>query len=182
MKKTILLMFVMMLSGFTFAQQAEINWMTLEEAVEAQKKEPRKIIMDAYTVWCGPCKMLDKNTFHNPDVVAYVNKHFYAVKFNAEGNETVKFKGKTFTNPGYQASRKNSRNSSHQLSQAFGIRAYPTLIYLDENANLIAPVPGYQTPQNIELYLKLFATDKYKEFKSQEDFVNYQSSFVATFK
>ena len=182
MKKTILLLFISVLSLTSYAQQAEINWMSLEEAVEAQKKEPRKIIMDAYTVWCGPCKMLDRNTFHNPDVVKYINENFYAVKFNAEGNETINFKGKVFTNPGYKASKKNSRNSSHQLSQAFNVHAYPTLIYLDEKADLIAPISGYQTPQKIELYLKLFATNKYKEFKAQTDFAKYQSTFVSTFK
>ncbi|VAW26218.1 FIG00649307: hypothetical protein, partial [hydrothermal vent metagenome] len=49
-------------------EKAKINWMTLEEAVEAQKTAPKKIIMDAFTIWCGPCKMLDKNTFNNDDV------------------------------------------------------------------------------------------------------------------
>ena len=56
---------------------------------------PKKIFIDAYTVWCAPCKMLDKNTFANKDVANYINKNYYAVKFNAEGNETIKFDGKT---------------------------------------------------------------------------------------
>ncbi len=73
----------------------EINWVTMDEALELQKTAPKKIFMDAYTNWCGPCKMLDKNTFHNADVVEYVNKHYYAVKFNAEGNSAVTYKGKT---------------------------------------------------------------------------------------
>ena len=47
--------------------------------------------MDMYTVWCGPCKMLDKNTFHNKDVADYINKYYYAVKFNAEGRMTKFF-------------------------------------------------------------------------------------------
>ena len=53
--------------------QSEVNWMSLEEAVVAQKNEPRKIVMDVYTQWCGPCKMLDKNTFTNKDLIAFVN-------------------------------------------------------------------------------------------------------------
>ena len=61
--------------------------MSLEEAVAAQAVHPKKIMMDVYTSWCGPCKMLDKNTFQNPDVVEYVNENYYAVKFNAEGNK-----------------------------------------------------------------------------------------------
>ena len=45
------------------AQQAQINWMTLEEAMAAQADEPRTIMMDVYTQWCGPCKMMMANTF-----------------------------------------------------------------------------------------------------------------------
>ena len=77
----------------------KINWVTLEEAVKLQKQAPKKIMMDAYTNWCGPCKMLDRNTFQNKNVADYVNEHYYAVKFNAEGNETVNFNGKEFSNP-----------------------------------------------------------------------------------
>ena len=41
-------------------QAQEIQWMTLAEALEAQKTVPKKIFMDVYTKWCGPCKLLDK--------------------------------------------------------------------------------------------------------------------------
>ena len=40
------------------AQEYKINWMTLPEAIEAQKTNPKKIMMDVYTTWCGPCKQL----------------------------------------------------------------------------------------------------------------------------
>jgi len=45
---------------------AQVNWMTMDEALTAQKSNPKKIIVDFYTSWCGPCKLLDKNTFGNP--------------------------------------------------------------------------------------------------------------------
>ena len=56
-----------------------------------QKNEPKKIFMDVYTKWCGPCKLLDRKTFANPYVAAYVSEHYYAVKFDAEGQETINF-------------------------------------------------------------------------------------------
>ncbi|GAL73053.1 thioredoxin family protein [Jejuia pallidilutea] len=62
-------------------------------------------MMDVYTVWCGPCKMLDKNTFRNPDVIDYVNKNYYAVKFNGEGNDVVSYKDNSYANPGYNEAR-----------------------------------------------------------------------------
>ncbi|MCF8273588.1 MAG: thioredoxin fold domain-containing protein [Flavobacteriaceae bacterium] len=160
----------------------EINWLTLEKAVELQKKTPKKIMMDVYTNWCGPCKMLDKNTFHNPDVVNFVNKNYYAVKFNAEGNEVITFKGNTFSNPNYNPELANRRNSAHQLTSYFQVNAYPTIVFMDEKAELIAPIRGYQTPIQLELYLKMFKNDEHKAMDTQEKFNAYYSAFKPAFK
>ena len=178
MKKIVILTLTLFSLSIT-AQ--EIKWMSFEEALTAQKETPKKIFIDAYTTWCGPCKMLDKNTFSNKDVANYINENYYAVKFNAEGNETINYLGKTFTNPNFIAN-KRGRNSSHQLSGYFGVRAYPTLLYLDEEANLITPIPGYKTPSQLELYLKFFESDEYKNIKSQEEWLNYSSNFKPKFK
>jgi thioredoxin-related protein len=159
----------------------EINWITFEEAIEAQKTTPKKIFVDAYAIWCGPCKMLDKNTFSNKDVADYINKNYYAVKFDAQGNKTINFKGKTYTNPNFIPNT-SGRNSNHELSAVFQIRAFPTLLFLDEKADLIAPIPGYKTPQQLELYLKLFKTDDHKKITEQNDWENYQANFTPEFK
>ncbi|GAB1855427.1 thioredoxin fold domain-containing protein [Flavobacteriaceae bacterium MHTCC 0001] len=160
----------------------EINWISLEKALELQKKTPKKIMMDVYTVWCGPCKMLDKNTFHNTDVVEYVNKNYYAVKFNGEGNDVVKYKDKTFSNPNYNEARAKTRNSSHELTRYLQINAYPTVVFFDEKAEVIAPIRGYQQPKQIELYLKMFKQDDHKNIKTQEDFNKYYKTFKSEFK
>lgn len=167
--------------GIGNLQAQEIEWMTMNQALEAQEKEPKKIFMDAYTHWCGPCKMLDKNTFSHKDVIAYINKHYYPVKFNAEGNEKIDFKGQVFENPQYDANR-NGRNSPHQLTRALKIKGYPSLVFFDEEANLLAPVSGYRTPKQLELYLKLFAKEEYKKMTSQEAFASYEKNFEGTFE
>ena len=177
--KKLLILTIALCSISVSAQK--INWMSLEDAVAAQKETPKKIFIDAYTVWCGPCKMLDKNTFSNKDVAAYVNKNYYAVKFNAEGNATINFKDQKFSNPNFDPN-KSGRNSSHQLAGYFGVRAYPTIIFLDEETNLIAPLPGYKTPKQFELYLKLFKTDDYKKMTAQGDWESYQANFTYEFK
>jgi len=159
----------------------EINWVSLEEAVELQKKTPKKIMIDMYTNWCGPCKMLDRNTFQNKDVANYVNAHFYAVKFNAEGNEDVTFEGKDYTNPGYDPAKANRRNSAHELSRFFGIRAYPTIVFLNEDLELIVPLSGYKKPQQLELYLKMFKKDEHKTLTTQEAFNDYYRAFKPVF-
>ena len=185
MKKIGYLLLIVLLASFkpmTNETEKEINWVTMEEAIELQKTVPKKIMMDVYTNWCGPCKMLDKNTFHNADVADYVNEHFYAVKFNGEGNESVTYKDKTYGNPSYDATKANKRNSAHDFARFLKVRAYPTMLFFDEEANFITPVTGYLKPQQLELYLKLFQSDKYKEMTTQEQFNEYYKSFKAEFK
>ncbi|NJX16200.1 thioredoxin family protein [Tamlana crocina] len=181
MKKILLLIVA---AGFMSlnATAQKINWVSFDEALALQKKNPKKIMVDMYTNWCGPCKMLDKNTFQNPEVADYVNEHYYAVKFNAEGNAVVNYKDKSFTNPNYDQAKANRRNSAHELARYFQISAYPTIVFLDENADVIAPIRGYQTPPKLELYLKMFKKDDHKDIKSQEDFNAYYTAFKPEFK
>ncbi len=181
MKRAIFIVVIALLTTVNGVAQ-EIKWVTLSEALELQKKNPKKIMMDVYTKWCGPCRMLDKNTFHNPDVVNYVNTHYYAVKFNAEGEDVVTYKDKTFTNPNYNPARANTRNSPHELTRYLGVNAYPTIVFFDEQAELIAPIRGYQQPTQLELYLKLFKNDDHKGMDTQEKFNNYARAFKPEFK
>ena len=176
-RKIVLVAFIL-LGGSLFAQQ--INWMTFEEAMAAQKNEPRKIMVDAYTTWCGPCKLLDKKTFQNKDVSDFVNKNYYAVKFNAEGNKPVNFQGKTFQNPSFDPA-KSGRNSPHELTGFLGVRAYPTILFIDEESNLIAPLTGYRTPRQLEIYLKLFGSNDYKSITTKELWEDYSAKFKYEF-
>ena len=166
---------------FTFSH-AQVKWMTMNEALKAQEKEPKKIFADVYTDWCGPCKMMDRNTFANEDVAAFINAHFYPVKFNAEGTEIVRYQGEKLTNPNYDPNRKGKRNAQHQFATALKVRGYPTVVFFDENSKIITPLVGYRTPSQIEIYLKMIATDDYKRLKTQEAWNNYQSNFEGTFE
>lgn len=154
--------------------------MTMNEALEAQKESPKKIVMDVYTIWCGPCKLMDKNTFSNPKVVDFINKNYYPVKFNAEGTEEITYEGFTYTNPNYQPERKG-RNAVHFFADALRLQGYPSLVFFEEDGKLIQAVPGYKTPQELEIYLKMIANDDYKALTTMEAWENYQKDFKGTF-
>mgnify|MGYP000391795061 CR=1 FL=1 len=111
----------------------EVPWATMENIESLVQKEPRKTIVDVYTPWCGPCKMMDKNTFSNPEVINQIGKNFYAVKFNAEGNDELTFSGKAFSNPNYKPEMAKRRNSPHQLTRYFKVTAYPSMVFIDED-------------------------------------------------
>lgn len=175
-----LFLFVFALAGVV-VQAQEINWMSMDEALAAQKKEPKKIVMDVYADWCGPCKMMDQRTFTNKGVIDYINTHFYAVKFNAEGEEVVNLGGNTFTNPGYKAANTGRRNSTHQLVMALKVQGYPSMVYFNEEAELIQVIPGYHTPNQLDVYLKMIGSDDYLKVTDAKAWEDYRNNFIATF-
>ena len=137
------------------AQESKIHWMSVEEVTEALKEDPRPIMMDVYTAWCGPCKMMMANTFTNPNLIAYVNKNFYAVKFDAESPTPVTYKGKVYSNPTY-VPNKRGRNGVHELSRMLAVNAYPTIVYFNEKFDVITPISGYKQPQQLQVLLTFF--------------------------
>ena len=147
MKKSILLALFTLVSFVTTAQ--EVKWMTMKEAVAAQKKNKKPIFIDAYTVWCGPCKMLDKNTFSDPKVAETINKKYNPVKFNAEGNEEIQFGGKLYKNPAYQEARKTSRNAVHEFTYLLKVQAYPSMAIMDSKGVVTNSIIGYHTPAQL---------------------------------
>ena len=178
--KNLLLIAFIFFGSLQLHAQDKIQWMSMNDALEAQKETPKKIFMDVYTDWCGPCKLLDKNTFGNKDVITFVNENYYPVKFNAEGTEEIMYQDFNYTNPNYQEGRKG-RNSQHFLANALKISGYPTIVFFAENGDLIQPVVGYKTPKQLELYLKMIANDDYKKLTTSESWQEYQKNFKSTF-
>lgn len=127
------------------AEGEAIKWVTIDEAQKLMAKNPKKIFMDVYTPWCGPCKMLDRMTFNQPEVIEEVNKNYYAVKFNAESQDPLTFNGKQYSNPNFDPNRSaRSRNYPHQFTQTLSIRGYPALIVFDEKLNIIKKELGFK--------------------------------------
>ena len=111
----------------------------------------------------------------------YISEHYYAVKFNAEGNEEIAFYDQVFRNPNYDPNRR-SRNSTHQFTQFLGIRGYPTMVFFSEDGDPIMPVVGYYTPQQLEPYLKMIKQGDYAVFTKPEDIEIYLKNFVPRFR
>ncbi len=176
-------LFIVFLAGTlaTFAQESHegaVKWMSFEQALEKSKTEKRKIFIDVYTDWCGWCKVMDKNTFSEPQVAKILNEKFYAVKLDAEQTEDVVFSGTTFKfvpsgNKGY-----------HQLAAALmnNQMSYPTVVFLDEEFRMIQPLPGYQKPEEFHKIVQFIGDDHYKKTKWEEWQSIYKSPYTAANK
>ncbi len=139
-------------------EPVKVIWLTLEEALEKNKTEKRKIFIDVFTDWCGWCKRMDETTFTDPEVARYLNEHFYAVKFNAEQTNEINFNNKTYR------FKNNGGRGCHELAAEWlnNRLSFPTSVFLDENMHLIQPLPGYQDGPKLHAILNYFGTDSHR--------------------
>ncbi|KAA6440137.1 thioredoxin fold domain-containing protein [Dyadobacter flavalbus] len=103
-------------------QFTEATWASI---LKRAKQEKKVIFFDAYTTWCGPCKLLQKNVFTRPDVAEVFNKNFINVKFDMESGE------------------------GPALANKYPLEGYPTLFFIDPDGKIVKQVIGYQKPETL---------------------------------
>lgn len=145
---------------FLFAQGGGVrffegNWDALLK--EAQK-QMKPIFVDFYTVWCGPCKMLERYTFSNPEVGAYAEKHYIAYRVDAEKGDGVR------------------------LANQYRIRAYPTIVFLDPQGNEIGRHIGFADASNFLAILQRYQ-ERYAQSKrpTEPTWEGFQSQYKVYF-
>lgn len=134
-------------------QKGDLSWLHIEDAGKLKNKEGKKFLVDVYTDWCGWCKVLDKQTFTDPEIQKFLNDNFHVVKFNAEQRDPIKFQGQTYELV------KSGRNGVNALAvKMLGQRlSYPALVYLDENLNQVHIERGFKKPEQLMQTLKMIA-------------------------
>ena len=147
----------------------EIHWITsIDELQEKMRKEPRKVIVDMYTAWCGWCKRMDAATYTNPSLIKYVNNNYYAVKFDAERQDTIRFQDKLyFFFPEYKA-------NGFAIELMKSSMSYPTTVFMLENFQSPTPIPGYYDVKDMERFLTYFGDNAYRRMS----FEDYKKSFT----
>ncbi|MEA3461045.1 MAG: DUF255 domain-containing protein [Bacteroidota bacterium] len=157
MKKLILLLGVALLGLNTMAQD-KIKWHSIEEAIQLASQEPRVLVIDVYTDWCGWCKRMDATTFSDPGVVEIMNEHFYPVKLDAEGKEDIVIGERTFKFVD------NGRRGYHEIAAIVtrGRLSYPTISYVDSQGKVLEAAPGYKTADQFRVYLAYYLEGAHK--------------------
>lgn len=129
MKKLFLTMMSLMTVAVMWAQGVafEPEGTTLEQASAKAKAESKLIFLDAYTQWCGPCKMMARTVFPQEAVGNALNPRFVSIKIDMES--------------AYGA----------PLAKKLQITAYPTFVIFNADAQEIGRFLG---GSNAEEFIK----------------------------
>lgn len=133
----------------------------LTEALAKAKAENKLVFVDFYTSWCGPCKVMAANTFPKENVGAFYNKNFINCKIQCD-----------------------DKGEGVELGKKYQVNAYPTLMYLNKDGEMVHSVAGGLSPDDfIELGKDALSPDKnllfvIKNWKSgKQDFESAKKYF-----
>lgn len=96
-----------------------------QDMLDKAKAENKLIFMDVYTTWCGPCKMLDRNTFSDAQVGGKFNASFVNYKLDAEKGEGI------------------------SVASRYAVRAYPNMLFINGQGEVVHRVVGYRPPEEL---------------------------------
>lgn len=110
------------------------DWDTIKSKAKAANK---LIFVDAYTTWCGPCKLMDKYTFTDEKLADFHDTNFISYKIDAEKGDGPAF------------------------AKQYKITSYPNLLFIDGDGRLVIRKSGaLDTDGMLELGNKALSTHK----------------------
>lgn len=123
--------------------EGEITWIDISTAEKINNKSGKMYFIDMYTDWCGWCKVMDRKTFTDKEVIAYMDENFHNIKFDAEQREAVVFADKEYEWQPY------GRNGVNLLAMFLldGRLSYPSYVILDADKKPITVARGYMPPE-----------------------------------
>lgn len=118
-----------------------IEWLSYAEGRERGNSENKKVFLVFDADWCKYCLKMEKETFQNPTVIAYVNRNFVPIKVNSDREQSI--------------------------ARKYNVRGLPSTWFLSENGDRIGNRPGYIPADEMLQVLKFIGTDSYRSMSFQ---------------
>lgn len=113
-----------------FGQGIKFDDGTFSEALSKAEKEHKLVFVNAYTYWCGPCKLMSENIFSLQSVGEYYNHHFINVNINMEKGVGI------------------------ELVEKYQINSYPTYLFINGKGKMVHRGLGYFTEKEFIQFAK----------------------------
>lgn len=135
----------------------EVAWKPFEKGLKDAASFKKYAFVDVYTDWCGYCKMMESTTLKAKPVLAELEKNFVSIKFNAESEDQVTWKGK--------------KVSMRDLSMSWGVEGFPTLLFLNPKGEIIGSFSSYAEADLMINLLKYISSGARERKVSFEEFL-----------
>ena len=132
----------------------KLAWLAFDVATQQAAKQGKHLIVDIYTTWCGWCKVMDRQTYGDPQVSAYLTENFVLAKVNGESSAKLHWKGKELT--------------ERQFAKEVGVSGYPATYFMKPDAELLGGVAGYIKSPDFMTYARYVHTKWYERGNVQE--------------
>ena len=99
-----------------------------DAALKTAKASGKKVVLDFWTTWCGPCAMMDQWIWSDQEVVSLLDANYVGVKLDGDVEEA--------------------------LVKRFGVKGYPTIIVLDAGGKELGRADGYLGSKELLALLK----------------------------
>ncbi len=139
--------------------EKKLDWLAFDAAADLAAKENKHMIVDVYTTWCGWCRVMERETYANPEVADYLEKNFVLTKVNGESSSKLHYKGQELT--------------ERDFARGVGVTGFPTTFFLKPDLEVLGGVPGFIQPKEFMIYARYVGTRWYEKGKIQ-DFVQQQ--------
>ncbi|ALJ01676.1 thioredoxin family protein [Rufibacter tibetensis] len=130
------LLFVALALAFRVANAQQVPGVKFEQGLswsqiqEKARKENKYIFLDAYTTWCKPCVLMDKNIFPQQKVGEFFNAYFISVKVQMDNSkkdtgETIKW-----------------RPDAERIKKGYNVESFPTFLFFDPKGEIVHRIEG----------------------------------------
>jgi len=133
---------------------AGINWYGYQEGVQRAREKDRPLFLYFHTDWCSWCKRMERETLSNPQVLGILDEGFISIRLNAESREKIRTEGKEVT--------------PSELARRYGVRGFPTSVFLEPDGSLIGPVAGYVDAAQLRKILIYIQEKAYRKMPFEE--------------
>jgi thiol-disulfide isomerase/thioredoxin len=128
----LLAIFLLSMPGYSQNRAVKFYEKPWAEVLLMAQQENKLIFMDAYAVWCGPCKWMAANIFTNDTVADYFNANFICAKYDMEKGEGLELRSK------------------------YAVKAYPTLLFINAQGEMVHKRVG--APRKVSEYISMGQT------------------------
>ena len=135
-----------------------VKWLPMQEALELQKTNPKKILLNFYNYRIVSGTVMRTQIFNQPNIADYINKHYYPINIDVFTKDTLEIFGQKYIN-------ENKPHKFHQLPimALGGYMKFPAFLILDEENKVREKFHTFLTVEQLEPILKYYGDNAYKK-------------------